>query len=150
VWSMKALTIIQPFAHLIATGEKRVENRTWPTGYRGPLAIHAGKARRYDGEPVSEIARYYDIDPRVLVLGAVLATAELVACVQIQPPSVFERAAREDSILALDPKFHWMIQHRHAEGPWCWVLESVQLLPSPVITNGSLGLWEWEPTEARI
>lgn len=40
---MKALTISQPYASLIARGEKFVENRRWPTPYRGPLAIHAGK-----------------------------------------------------------------------------------------------------------
>ena len=41
---MKAITISQPWAHLIVRGEKRVENRTWPTEHRGPLAIHAGKS----------------------------------------------------------------------------------------------------------
>jgi len=44
---MKALTISQPFASLIASGSKFVENRTWPTSYRGPLAIHAGKGTQY-------------------------------------------------------------------------------------------------------
>jgi hypothetical protein len=44
---MKALTICQPYAHLIVRGEKRVENRTWPTRYTGPLAIHAGKSRQW-------------------------------------------------------------------------------------------------------
>ncbi len=39
---MKALTLQQPWATLIAEGHKRVENRTWQTAYRGPLAIHAG------------------------------------------------------------------------------------------------------------
>lgn len=39
---VKALTISQPFAKLIADGEKFVENRGWPTHYRGRLAIHAG------------------------------------------------------------------------------------------------------------
>jgi activating signal cointegrator 1 len=42
-----ALTISQPFAELICTGEKCVENRTWETLYHGPLAIHAGKGTQY-------------------------------------------------------------------------------------------------------
>jgi hypothetical protein len=42
---MKALTICQPFAHLIATGQKIVENRVWSTSYRGMVATHAGKSR---------------------------------------------------------------------------------------------------------
>lgn len=38
---MKALTVHQPYASLIAIGAKRIETRSWSTSYRGPLAIHA-------------------------------------------------------------------------------------------------------------
>lgn len=38
---MKALTIRQPWAHLIAIGKKTVEIRSWATKYRGPLLITA-------------------------------------------------------------------------------------------------------------
>lgn len=40
---MKALTLHQPWASLIAVGLKTIETRSWSTKYRGPLAIHAGK-----------------------------------------------------------------------------------------------------------
>jgi len=40
---MKALSIRQPWAFLIAHGLKDLENRDWETHYRGPLLIHAGK-----------------------------------------------------------------------------------------------------------
>ena len=42
---MKALSIKQPWAWLIANGFKDVENRHWQRkpGYRGPLYIHASK-----------------------------------------------------------------------------------------------------------
>src|SRR6476646_5512325 len=40
---MKAITLWQPWASLIAWGEKQYETRSWYTAYRGPLAIHAGK-----------------------------------------------------------------------------------------------------------
>ena len=39
---MKALSIRQPWAWLIAHGHKDVENRTWKTEFRGPFLIHAG------------------------------------------------------------------------------------------------------------
>ncbi len=38
---MKALSIRQPWAWLVAAGIKDIENRTWRTSYRGPLLIHA-------------------------------------------------------------------------------------------------------------
>ena len=40
---MKAITLTQPWATLMALGEKHYETRGWPTNYRGDLAIHAAK-----------------------------------------------------------------------------------------------------------
>ena len=40
---MKALSIKQPWAWLIAAGYKDIENRNWPTDFRGRIYIHAGK-----------------------------------------------------------------------------------------------------------
>ena len=40
---MKALTLWQPWASLVALGVKTIETRSWSTTYRGPLAIHAAK-----------------------------------------------------------------------------------------------------------
>jgi len=38
---MKTLSVRQPWATLICSGIKTVENRTWKTDYRGKLLIHA-------------------------------------------------------------------------------------------------------------
>lgn len=40
---MKAITIKQPWASLIAAGLKDIENRTWKTNFRGRVLIHAAK-----------------------------------------------------------------------------------------------------------
>ena len=40
---MKALSIRQPWAWLIIHGSKDIENRGWPTKFRGRVLIHAGK-----------------------------------------------------------------------------------------------------------
>lgn len=44
-----ALTVKQPWAHLICHGYKSIENRSWNTNYRGPLLIHASKLVDYAG-----------------------------------------------------------------------------------------------------
>lgn len=36
---MKALSVKQPWANMIASGEKSIETRTWATDYRGELLI---------------------------------------------------------------------------------------------------------------
>lgn len=126
--AMKALTIAQPYAHLIARGDKPIENREWPTRYRGPLAIHAGKSRAWlDHDDLTE---YPD-----MVFGAVVAVAQLVDC-----------RRREDLPQELQ-------RHEHANGPWCWVLAEVRRV-KPVACNGARGLWvtslEFEYLEARV
>lgn len=118
--AMKALTICQPYAHLIAIGEKRVENRTWPTRYRGPLAIHAGKSRAWlTGD-----------DPEGMAYGAVVAIATVADCRTITDVL---RGCRE---------YPWLAEHPHAIGPWCWVLTNVTMLPEPIPARGAQGLWD--------
>lgn len=121
---MKALTICQPYADLIAIGEKRVENRSWPTRYRGPIAVHAGKSRRW----LVELS-----PPPEMVLGAVVAIAEIVDVLHI------------DEIMrgTHDQRHPWLRQHPHTEGDWCWVLDNVQRLASPIPCKGAQGLWNF-------
>lgn len=40
---MRALSIRQPWAWLIVNGHKDIENRSWPTKFRGEVLIHASK-----------------------------------------------------------------------------------------------------------
>ena len=40
---MKAISLWQPWATLIAVGAKRLETRSWESRYQGELAIHAAK-----------------------------------------------------------------------------------------------------------
>jgi len=40
---MKALSIRQPWAWLIVHGGKDIENRDWPTRFRGRFLVHASK-----------------------------------------------------------------------------------------------------------
>lgn len=93
---MKALTIRQPWASLIAAGVKTIETRSWSTKYRGPLAIHAGKATpdglweggdwaiAWDGNPRNAFAYRHILSNRIdLPLGAVVATCTLADVVPI-------------------------------------------------------------------
>lgn len=50
---MKILSVWGPWAQLLVLGIKDVENRSWFTAYRGPLAIHASKI----GHPPRDVDR---------------------------------------------------------------------------------------------
>src|SRR5689334_15020257 len=41
---VKVISLTQPWATLVVIGAKRIETRSWPTSYRGPIAVHAAKA----------------------------------------------------------------------------------------------------------
>jgi hypothetical protein len=60
----KALSIRQPWAHLIVAGIKQIENRTWTTRYRGPLLIHAGQL--WHDETIADIERRHRIAIRAI------------------------------------------------------------------------------------
>lgn len=46
---MKALSLKQPWARLVALGIKPVENRRWSTRYRGPFLVHASLSWDHEG-----------------------------------------------------------------------------------------------------
>lgn len=76
---MIALSIKQPWAWLIVNGYKDIENRSWPTRFRGRVLIHAGK--RHDGSP-NEWDWPHIQRPDHLDYGGIVGEAEIVDCVQ--------------------------------------------------------------------
>ena len=68
---MKALSIRQPWAYAIFHLSKDVENRSWPTRYRGRKAVHV--AKRIE---VTECRRL-GLDPYTLPTWCVIGTVEV-------------------------------------------------------------------------
>jgi hypothetical protein len=85
---MKALSIMQPWAWLIVNGHKDIENRNWPTRFRGRLLIHAGKKVDRDAledmragiHPVTGHPHRFDL-PDTFETGGIVGEAEIVGCV---------------------------------------------------------------------
>ena len=153
---MKALTLIQPWATLVAIGAKRIETRSWGTSYRGPLAIHAAKGfPKWAQETCFEDIFWKALNgnrPKVLAYiskfprGVILATCRLVDCFQTE---VLTQARGGVLFLEHEPEISLSQQEEafgdYSEGRYAWILDNVQSLPQPVPAKGSLGLWEWNP-----
>ena len=141
---MKALTISQPYASLIASGSKFVENRTWPTLYRGEIAIHAGKGTQYMTKK--------EMRTKGMPIGQVVAYASIEGCIELASAQFLFNAGREEALKQAchgELKAGWLsverfLQHEHTEGPWCWIIGDVRKLEYPIHAKGSLGLWNWE------
>jgi len=61
---MKALSVRQPWASLIANGSKTVELRRWKTSYRGPLLICASANKQGKGPKGVAVATVDLVDIR--------------------------------------------------------------------------------------
>ena len=129
---MKALSIIQPWASLIAVGIKDIENRTWRTNYRGEFLIHASAKRLPAGWTALTSEQYAaatrlvnpygkENDVKQLPVSAIIGKARLVDCVLNHPSVGAEK------------------------GVWNWVLADVQLFSTPILNvKGRLGFWEFD------
>lgn len=132
---MRALTILQPWAALIMSCEKRVENRTWPTKYRGRFYVYAGKSR--DAlviKTVDGVEYCAHTGKRVedLRFGFVVGVAVLLDCLPIEEvrAGVHDRA------------YGWLREHQYTEGPWCWVLAQNPASVGPWPYKGAQGLFD--------
>lgn len=113
---MKILTVCQPWAWAIVQGIKVIENRSWPTRYRDPLLIHAGKSTKWLNTPQLPEAP----GPTDLVFGAIIGGVEILDCIPVE-----------------------QIQgERFASGPYCWILGNPWCLIHPLPLAGKLGLFE--------
>jgi|SRR6185437_3070327 len=153
---MKALTLWQPWASLVAFGEKRVETRCWTTKYRGPLLIHAAAKEPPDwlgasrfrsefGEAVRVISErhnwgewYWPVhNPNGPLknlaeagLGSILCLATLAAVETVEV--VRDDLSEQERLFG-----------NYEDGRYAWFLENVQRLESPLPAKGNRMLWNY-------
>lgn len=162
---MRALTLTQPWATLIAIGAKKVETRSWrpPANVIGErIAIHAAKglgpvggrrgllalcnnepfltalcnSNRRDGSRGT-----YDYEDLLDVCGFVVATAVVVSAGEASAVAESLRTSGQFSELAFGD---------YSRGRFAWQLAGVMRLPSPVEMRGSLSVFKVEAAVAEL
>lgn len=119
---MKALSIKQPWAWLIVAGYKDIENRNWPTKFRGRIYVHVGK--RFDNlglawlidkgmAPIDALLLHSNRIPR----GAIIGEVDIVDCVE-------------------HSKSPWFV------GPYGFVLANPTLYDQAIPSKGRLGFFD--------
>lgn len=116
---MKAISIKQPWASLVAIGKKTIEIRTWKTDYQGPLLIVSSKKidRDYPANNLLEVL--FEIP-----LGKALAVVSLIDCRLMR---------KEDEEVALCP-FHPDL--------YAWILKDIRKIKKPFPVKGQLGIYD--------
>lgn len=134
---MKAISLWQPWASAIAVGLKAIETRSWPTPYRGLIAIHA--AKRWTSEEMEFLEdlkevwpEAYQKLPAAMPFGAIVAVAQLFDCRRIEHDtqvSDLERALGN-----------------YCPGRFAWTFGCVVPLVTPIAYRGMQGLFDVDIT----
>lgn len=135
---MKAITLWQPWASLVAHELKHFETRSWATNYRGPLAIHAAK------RPPEKMARFeqplLDVgyaDWNELPRGCVVAISSLWEVQRTEDmrwEGFWKQSIREQELQFGD----------FSPGRYAWRLSGTVLLDC-IPARGHQGIWNWTP-----
>jgi hypothetical protein len=123
---MKAISLWQPWASLMADGRKEWETRHW----KGPdfligqrLAVHA--AMKVDRDACLD----FGYDPKTIPRGVILSTHLLVRYMQFTAQNIK------------------LIRDRYGDfepGRWGWKLPLCRKFLYPIETKGHQGIWDWE------
>ena len=157
--TVKALTLHQPWASLIAAGAKRFETRFWcppSVVICKRIAIHAGKQmigpEDLLGTPglPKAIAKFlgrwwmYQVPQ-----GAVVATARVVGGYRVRNVengfAYCDHGPSRDNFTTMARSLPVDLFGDFSPGRWLWELEDVQPLDPPVPARGRQGLWDWTP-----
>lgn len=159
---MKALTLTQPWASLVALGAKRLETRSWSTPHRGLIAIHAAKG--YKLHEMADLMSSWNFRSALLPLlgpmgsepmegprsweklpcGSVIAICELTAVRRTDHLSVGELdESRWHEGYKEVVGWSERMFGNYAPGRYAFTLENVRQI-TPIPARGMLGLWDWQ------
>ena len=146
---MKAITLHQPWASLIAAGTKTIETRSWapPRKLLGQrIAIHA--AKKNDRETFRNEVRL--LGPTASVpRGVVVATARLEWFAKVQSEWTASSVAviGPNPDIGMDTWNHNIPTDEYGDfspGRWLWFLEDIEPLDPPIPAKGRQGFWNWD------
>lgn len=136
---IKALTLWQPWASLMADGHKTVETRSWKTDYRGLLAIHAAKKKGDKSQDMVELIalgnEHVPVPLGEMPFGAVVCIVKLVAILPVQEVIWMH----QESLPAYEFDYG-----DYSLGRYAWITKSVLKFAEPISAAGMQGLWDWE------
>lgn len=142
---MKAITLWQPWATLLAVGCKHMETRSWPTKYRGEILIHASK------KPYSQVRKILPTKDRRYIedllqinhvngqehvpTGVIVGKAVLTGCIKITETFRNGLASTVPEELILGD---------FTPGRYAWIMENPVLFKEPIPAKGMQGLWNYD------
>lgn len=129
---MKVLSIKEPYATLIASGNKLIETRSWKTNYRGELFIHASGtklAKEYlTNQYVLNTIKDLDMN-----FGNIICKVNLVDCIYMDQKFI--------DYIKQNPNEYYL--GLYELGRYAWIFEGVELI-APIKAKGKLNIWNYD------
>jgi predicted transcriptional regulator len=124
---MKCLSLKQPYADLLAFGEKTIELRKWNTRFRGEFLIHASK--NIDIQACERL----DIDIDKLTIGAIIGSAFLYDFKEYSNQEEFNK----------DKQKHFSIVTKYFDGyKYGFLIRNARLFKKSIPYRGRLRFFE--------
>jgi hypothetical protein len=133
---MKAISLWQPWASLVATRNKWVETRSWQTPYRGPILIHAArrKVTRDEREYFESVAAFQDAMRMGEISWDTMPYGQMVAL------AVLGRVVPTEAIRDAIPDMEYAFGD-YSNGRWAWVFTRIDPI-DPFPYKGERGLFD--------
>lgn len=134
---MKAISLWQPWASAIALGVKRIETRGWRTNHLGPVAICAAQHRAPELRDIFNDLLDEHLEARFAFEDALsqdydtLPFGKVVAVAEIRAVGDVEWFDNGEQLTPMERAFG-----NYAPGRFCWMLDKVQRLRTPVPVIG--------------
>jgi activating signal cointegrator 1 len=143
---MKALTLWEPWASLIFCA-KKIETRSRPIKYRGPIAIHAAKTLSKSAKiwtaATPEIGAALPVPVDELPVGAVIGTVEIVDCLKVIEKNALTAVLSNGRTVSGDE----LEFGDYTPGRYAWITKNPRMFAEPIPARGQQGLWNWQPPE---
>lgn len=135
---VRLLSLWQPWAQLMALGLKTIETRSWPTKYRGLIAIHAGLAFPPEAMQLASELGVAKLIPSTLHFGKILCVVNLR---DIGSTGFIDTWASSDvARMKTELRYGNYDPHRFA-----WFTDKLHVLKEPLEYKGAQGLRRLPP-----
>jgi len=146
---MKALSIKQPWAYLVASGHKKYETRSWATKYRGPVMIHssAGLMTKLQKRTYERWIRDYGLNvdyQNYLYYGCIIGVATLADVCVINEQFTIDK---------LDGAYLSNKEYTFGDyslpGRFAWEMKDAMMFDRSIPMKGNLGIWNYTPNSEQ-
>ena len=151
---VKVVSVLQPWASLIVTGNKKLETRSWNTKYRGTLYIHASMKKpnidKMDDNFTNQYLKLMLLGDGIQVphfdqlpLGAIIGKVDLIETIKSDKDTINRKQDfHYGSLFEYTPQE--LAFGDYSTNRFGWLLANPVMFDKPIPAKGQLGIWNFD------